>query len=223
MQRAARQSPRMFENPIIDWFSRTHFSVVPLLYVPASLALLWHSIQVGVGVGLTLILASAGFCAWTLAEYWLHRLFFHWIPKARWGERMHFLAHGVHHQWPHDELRLVMPPAVSIALFVTFLTLYVALLGQQGWAVHGGYVAGYVYYDLMHFYLHHGRPRSARLKQLRRHHLVHHFKTPNQRFGVSTRLWDIVFGTTGEGSAPSISPERHVTSDPDAAGQFRRS
>src|SRR5688572_16700944 len=137
MLRATPESPRMFESDFIDFFSRTHPIVVPLLYVPASAYLCWYSVQSqGIPVGTTAWLVVLGFIAWTLSEYWLHRLFFHWQPKGTWGERMHFLVHGVHHKWPHDRYRLVMPPAVSITLFVIFITLWVSLFGSYGWAFH---------------------------------------------------------------------------------------
>jgi len=187
----------MFDNDFVDYFSRTHFSVVPILYVPAVSLLVWYSIaRAEVSVSATAWLAVGGFFAWTFSEYWLHRTLFHWIPPGRIGERMHFLVHGVHHTWPRDKYRLVMPPAVSIGLFVFFLTFFLITLGTTyAWAFHAGYVLGYMYYDLMHYYIHHGRPRTEYGKRLRRHHMVHHFKTPTKRFGVSFKFWDYVFGT----------------------------
>lgn len=197
--RATSESPKMFDNTFVDAFSRTHFSVVPLLYGPAVGALLWYSVaRAGVNVTTSLVLAVLGFVLWTLAEYWLHRTFFHWVPNSAFGRRMHFIVHGVHHQWPNDKYRLVMPPAVSIALFFIFLGLYWWLMGRFAWAFHAGYVLGYGYYDLMHYYIHHGRPKSAYFKHLRRHHMVHHFKAPTSRFGVSWTLWDRIFGTFGQ-------------------------
>lgn len=197
MLKATPESPRMFRSDFIDFFSRTHFSVVPIMFVPASAWLLWYSVaRAGVSWVASLGLAIGGFLAWTLSEYWLHRTFFHWEPPGRWGERMHFLVHGVHHKWPNDRYRLVMPPAVSLTLFVVFLALFLLLLGwTYAWAFHAGYVVGYMFYDLMHYYVHHGRPKSAYLKRLRKHHMVHHFKTPHARYGVSSKFWDYVFRT----------------------------
>jgi sterol desaturase/sphingolipid hydroxylase (fatty acid hydroxylase superfamily) len=198
MLRATPDSPRMFESDFIDFFSRTHPVVVPLLYVPASTYLCWYSVRVQeVGVGLTALLVAAGLLSWTLCEYWLHRLFFHWVPKGAWGDRLHFLVHGVHHKWPHDRYRLVMPPAVSITLFVVFISLFVVVFGRYGWAFHAGYTVGYMYYDLTHYCLHHFRPTTAYGVRLKKHHMLHHFKDSDCRYGVSSKLWDYVFGTTG--------------------------
>src|SRR5688572_18795866 len=98
MLRATPQSPRMFENDFIDLFSRTHPVVVPIMFVPATLGLLWYSVaRADVGVLETAGLFVAGVLTWSFLEYWLHRTFFHWVPGGKWGERMHFLVHGVHH------------------------------------------------------------------------------------------------------------------------------
>ncbi len=191
-------SPPMFENPFIDRFSRTHPVTVPLLYVPATAVLLWWSVaRAGVPVGATAGLFFAGWLAWTLNEYWLHRTLFHWVPETSWGPRMHFFLHGVHHDWPRDPYRLVMPPAVSVTLFWLFLGFWVAVLGRAGWAMHAGFTFGYMVYDLTHYYLHHHKARWDWVKKLRRHHLIHHAPKAKHggKFGVSTTLWDHVFGT----------------------------
>ena len=189
----------MFQSDLVDFFSRTHWSAIPALFLPGAIVpfayglfhegLLWSS---------AVSVASAGFVTWTLVEYWLHRTFFHWHPGGTWGDRMHFWVHGVHHLWPHDRFRLVMPPAVGLSLYCLCLGIFHLLLGSRwAWCFHAGFVLGYVHYDLMHYYLHHGRPRHEYLKRLKRHHLLHHFKDDRSRFGVSNRGWDWVFGTEG--------------------------
>lgn len=197
MLKATPESPRMFESELVDFFSRTHPVVVPALFVPASGALLWYShVSGGTGFIESLTLFALGAFSWTFAEYWLHRTFFHWTPKFRWGSRMHFLVHGVHHDWPRDKYRLVMPPAVSLSLFFLFLAFFrVTLGGTYAWSFHAGFVIGYVFYDLTHYFVHHYNPKTKYFLQLKKHHMLHHFKDNNRRFGVSTRLWDRVFGT----------------------------
>lgn len=190
-------SPPMFENPFLDRFSRIH-PYCPLAFIPASGVLLWYGMaHAGIGAMASLGLAAGGFVVWTLTEYWLHRTFFHWIPDTAWGTRMHFLVHGVHHEWPGDRYRLVMPPAVSTTLFVAFLGLFWLLMGAAAWPFHAGFALGYVGYDMTHYYIHHHHPQQAWLRDLRRHHLMHH--APKSRhggkFGVSTTLWDHVFRT----------------------------
>jgi sterol desaturase/sphingolipid hydroxylase (fatty acid hydroxylase superfamily) len=197
MLKETPESPRMFESDLVDFFSRTHPAVVPILFVPASLYLTWYSVaRAGVGIFATLLLVAAGIATWSLMESWLHRTFFHWIPKLPWGERLHFLVHGVHHNWPKDKYRLVMPPAVSITVFWIFMVTDTMLLGwTYNWAFQAGLTVGYMTYDLTHYYIHHFNPKSRYGLALKKHHMLHHFKDSTRRFGVSSRFWDSVFGT----------------------------
>lgn len=212
----SNESPPMFESAFIDKFSRTHWSVVPILHIPAAMIVLTLGVVRGVSVPVSLGLAFGGFVAWTLTEYWLHRLFFHWTPGGKWGERMHFLVHGVHHRWPRDRYRLVMPPAVSIALFWIFIALFLGTMGDYGFAFHAGFALGYVYYDTMHYFIHHHSPRWEWQKKLRRHHLAHHSPKYQHdcKFGVSITIWDHVFGTYGMPAEPGV---RHRPEQAEAA------
>ncbi|HEV8247630.1 MAG TPA: sterol desaturase family protein [Polyangiaceae bacterium] len=189
----------MFESEFFDLFSRTHPIIVPALYVPGSLYLFYLSTTLGGrSVPFSIGLFITGFVTWTLVEYWLHRLFFHWQPGGKWGERLHFLVHGVHHTWPKDKYRLVMPPAVSITLYFTFGAIWYFLLGPRyGFGVHSGFVAGYMFYDLTHYWVHHFSPRTEYGRQLKKNHMLHHFKDPTTRFCVSNMVWDRWFGTSG--------------------------
>jgi sterol desaturase/sphingolipid hydroxylase (fatty acid hydroxylase superfamily) len=187
----------MFESDFIDFFSRTHWSIVPLLYVPAAIYLFWFGlVRADVSVVASLGLFVGGVLTWSIIEYWLHRTFFHWQPLGRWGERFHFLVHGVHHNWPKDKYRLVMPPAVSISLFWVFFGLFWLALGSRWvWPFHAGFVVGYMSYDVTHYYVHHYNPKTRYGLALKKHHMLHHFKDHSKRFGVSSMLWDYVFGT----------------------------
>ena len=186
----------MFENTLVDAFSRTPYQMVPLLFTPAAAWMVYLSRISHVGWLTTVGLAVAGFVWWTFLEYWLHRTLFHWTPKAAWGERFHFILHGVHHELPHDRYRLVFPAALSLGLFAVFFAIHWVALGTSAFAFHAGMTVGYMTYDLTHYYVHHGRAQSGRMRRLRQHHILHHFKAGHVgKFGVSTTLWDRVFGT----------------------------
>jgi sterol desaturase/sphingolipid hydroxylase (fatty acid hydroxylase superfamily) len=58
-----------------------------------------------------------------------------------------------------------------------------------------GFMIGYLVYDLIHYATHHYPIRGGFMKSLKRHHMKHHFKEPNLRFGVSSTVWDHAFGT----------------------------
>jgi len=71
-----RASPPMFESALLDRFTRVHPVVPVLIYVPAVAALVLTG-RLRVGTASTLGLVLAGYAFWTLTEYWLHRVVFH--------------------------------------------------------------------------------------------------------------------------------------------------
>ncbi len=205
----------MFKSNFVDFFSRTPAIVVPILFVPVCVWMFWYGLaRADVGIWSAMGLFGAGFVTWTLTEYWLHRTAFHWIPNASWGKQMHFLVHGVHHDWPKDKYRLVMPPAVSIALYFLFLGIFYALFGSYAWPFQTGFVIGYVVYDLTHYYIHHFTPKTKFGVNLKKHHMLHHYKYPDKAFGVSSRVWDSVFATT----VPAIHRKAATAPPPAVAG-----
>jgi dihydroceramide fatty acyl 2-hydroxylase len=127
----------------------------------------------------------------------LHRLVFHFEPDHGIGARMHWIIHGIHHEHPNDPMRLVMPPAVSIPLgALVFGALYVVLGKRYAPGVGAGFFAGYLAYDMLHYYVHHFRPRSRVGRALRERHMRHHFQDDTRGFGISAPYWDEVFGTS---------------------------
>jgi len=138
-----------------------------------------------------------GIFLWTLFEYVCHRFAFHWHPKTPFQRHAHFLGHGLHHITPEDELRLVFPPVISIPLAILFRMLFYFIfpLGV-GSASYGGFLFGYMAYESTHFLTHH-MPTGWWLKNRSHFHSKHHFDPVKQGkiFGVSSQLWDVVFGT----------------------------
>jgi sterol desaturase/sphingolipid hydroxylase (fatty acid hydroxylase superfamily) len=195
----------MFESDLVDFFSRVPGWVVPAIYGPVAAALAGYGVWSGQSALAVAAQFAAGWFAWTLMEYWLHRTLFHWVPRASWGEQFHFYLHGVHHKWFTDKYRLVMPPAASFAVaVVVYAALYTAGALLSGVAdpswIYGafsGIVMGYLVYDCAHYYIHHFKPRTAIGRALRAHHNKHHHnpKYAELKFGVSTTLWDHVFRT----------------------------
>jgi sterol desaturase/sphingolipid hydroxylase (fatty acid hydroxylase superfamily) len=188
----------MFENPLLELASRVHPAVPPLLYLPVVtvclvLAIGREHLAVPSVVGVFVL----GLVAWSLAEYLLHRFVFHFEPDTRWGRRLHFIIHGVHHDYPHDPMRLVMPPSVSVPLSFLIFLLFRLLLGPV-WSLpfFAGFLVGYLIYDMAHFHIHHHRSTNKLSLALRRYHYRHHFQQSDRGFGVTSSLWDRVFRTT---------------------------
>ena len=120
----------MFQNDLLDKLTRIHFSVPLFIFVPVILYFIYQSFFT---LGLTILAFGAylvfGLFIWTLTEYVLHRFVFHWCPPGKWGERIHFIFHGVHHDYPSDSKRLVMVPTVSIPLAALFFWLFRLMIG----------------------------------------------------------------------------------------------
>lgn len=159
----------------------------------------------------SLILAATGFglgfLAWTLIEYLLHRYVFHLLPDASYESKLkQFMVHGYHHEFPNDRMRLVAPLLLSVPIGIVIAAAYFALLGPFHWlSWFAGTAAGYIAYDWMHYYTHHFRPTTRLGRFLRRYHMEHHYKDSESHFGISSPLWDWVFGTAkSRGTAEDI-------------------
>jgi dihydroceramide fatty acyl 2-hydroxylase len=190
-----RASPRMFESDLMDRLSRVHPVVPPVLFGPA-IAVLFALGQEGTPPLEVIAWIAGGYLFWTLTEYWMHRLVFHFEPEEGLGARLHWIIHGVHHDHPNDPMRLVMPPSVSIPLAAGFVALFVTVLGQpSAWLFGAGFLSGYLAYDMTHYHVHHHSPRTRLGKLLRELHMRHHFQDDTRGFGVSAPFWDHVFGT----------------------------
>jgi len=147
---------------------------------------------------------AGGYAFWTLTEYWLHRIVFHFEPEKGIGARLHWIIHGVHHDHPNDPLRLVMPPAVSVPLAaIVFGLLYLIFGTSYAPGLGAGFFAGYLVYDMMHYYLHHFRPHGRLGRALRERHMRHHFQDDTRGFGISAPYWDEVFRTSSRAKRSS--------------------
>jgi len=190
-----KASPRMFKSDALDKLSRVHPSVPVIIFVP-TIGYLTITGATETGIAPAAGVFAAGWLFWTLTEYWLHRVVFHFDADNEWAHRFHFMIHGVHHDHPNDPMRLVMPPAASIPLASLFLVGFHAALPSGVWMVFaGGFLGGYLFYDMLHFHVHHHKPRTRLGRKLRELHMRHHFQDHDTGFGVSAPFWDSVFGT----------------------------
>ncbi|AGP37221.1 sterol desaturase family protein [Sorangium cellulosum] len=198
-ERTARPATcQMFETPLIERFSRIHPITPFAFWLPVLGYLGVRAAGFGVGLWSGLGLVLAGLFLWTFAEYVLHRYVFHYVGPRLWQRRMHFVLHGVHHDFPQDADRLVMPLGASIPLGAIFYMLFRAVFGPvPADPLFIGFSLGYLVYDGTHYAIHHFRMSSRWGKWIKRHHMVHHHTGERARWGVSSPLWDWVFGTMG--------------------------
>ncbi len=187
-------SPRVFENLVLDKLSRVHWTF-PLVYLPIAAWLIWQTPGDRSSVAIVACV-FAGYAIWTFMEYLFHRWIFHWEMPGKFGARLHFLLHGIHHVHPNDPLRLVMPPLMSVPMMLFAWPVATLLFGfELRYPGLAGFMVGYVIYDEIHFHIHHRPPRTKIEATLRRLHMLHHFRDPDRGYGVSAPWWDHVFGT----------------------------
>lgn len=200
MQSHSRPSPRLFEKDWMEWFTHVHPITPLLIWAPFVSYMLWRSFSADhLSVAAVGALGFLGLFVWTLTEYLLHRFVFHFKGETAFSAKIYRLIHGVHHEDPEDATRLVMPPFAGIAIGIGMYSTFRLILGPV-WVdpFFAFFIVGYLVYDYTHFAVHHFRPRTPLGRFIKQHHMHHHFVCPEACWGVSTPLWDYVFGTLEE-------------------------
>lgn len=188
-----REPIRLFETPLLERLTKARPTAILCVYVPVvALLLAWSAPALGWAAAAWAVL---GALVWTLFEYGMHRVVFHWPARSRWGRRLVFFMHGCHHADPEDPDRAVMPPAASIPLALACYGVAALLLpAPLRHAAFAGFLIGYLHYDLTHWACHQAR-MAGPLAGLKRHHLRHHYAGADGNYGVGSPVWDWVFGS----------------------------
>lgn len=210
----------VMSNPFFEkWFATSHWIMPGVWFIPVITVSLYSALTTeALSVPTVAGLFFAGALLWTLVEYCLHRWYFHLEPGTHPLRRyILFIAHGYHHEFPNDPGRLVAPPILSFPIAAFLVVLYSLILGVWWKPVFAGTVGGYLIYDWMHYYTHHGRPKSGWLKKMRKFHLEHHFKDHETRFGLSSPLWDVILGSMGTDKAHETALDENKERDTWAA------
>lgn len=188
---------RVFQNPVLHFFSRTHIAVPLVLFYSIGALACWYSVsyyRLDVTGTIALLLSGAFF--FTLIEYVAHRNLYHMgISGSPRKAKVQYLLHGFHHDHPRDKRRLALPPAVSLVLAAVFMGLFWLVMGVHGLAFGGGFMCGYASYLGVHYAVHMFPPPHNVLGVLWKHHNLHHYVGDTGGFGVSSPLWDLIFGT----------------------------
>ena len=139
----------------------------------------------------------AGFFSWTLIEYGLHRFVFHYKARSTAGKKFLYAAHLAHHENPRALNRLFSGLLISLPVAIVYFLVTWSVTGSLHATtyVFTGLASGYSCYEWLHFQAHHRRPRLRLFRYLRKYHLLHHYQTPRQRYGVTSPLLDLIFGT----------------------------
>ncbi|MCB0493780.1 MAG: sterol desaturase family protein [Cyclobacteriaceae bacterium] len=189
-------SKQLFKNPILEKLSRTHIAVPLIIFFVYSSGLIyWNVTHTSLSVGLSILMFIVGLLSFTWVEYLVHRYLFHMKTYTEVREKLQYTMHGVHHEFPKDKSRLAMPPLLSITISTLLLFLFRLVLGDLVFSFLPGFLVGYALYLAIHYMVHAYQPPKNILKFLWINHSIHHYKDGDGAYGVSSPLWDYVYGT----------------------------
>jgi sterol desaturase/sphingolipid hydroxylase (fatty acid hydroxylase superfamily) len=139
----------------------------------------------------------AGLLTWGLYEYAVHRWVLHREPKAEGFNLPGNLTHLRHHADPNSLQRLNVQLSESVPVCLVYVLAAWGLTGSWQAATHlfTGLIAGYFFYEYLDFKAHHGTSRGRLTRYFRKYHLQHHHFDATVRFGVTSPLFDYLFGT----------------------------
>ncbi len=187
---------KLFDNPVLEALTKAHPLVIWGMYIPILSFLLYKAhTAFGFSTGKVWGIFALGFFGWTLFEYFAHRFLFHMEPKSETGKKIAYILHGNHHHFPRDKQRLFMPPLPSIILASAIFGIMYLAMGSHAFMFFPGFMLGYLMYGSTHYAIHAWNPPVKWMKPLWRNHHLHHYKDQHRGFGVSTTIWDRVFGT----------------------------
>lgn len=192
----SKGTKQLFKNPVLEKLSRTHISVPLIIFFSYSGALLYWSVtHTSLSMGTTVAMFFIGMLAFTWVEYMTHRYLFHMGADTEERAKIQYTLHGVHHEFPKDKERLAMPPIVSITISTMLLFIFRLFLGDLVFSFLPGFLVGYAAYLSIHYMIHSFQPPKNFLKILWVNHSIHHYKKGEEVFGVSSPLWDYIYGT----------------------------
>jgi sterol desaturase/sphingolipid hydroxylase (fatty acid hydroxylase superfamily) len=161
----------------------------------AGALLYWSASHTSLSIWQTTAMFFLGVLAFTWVEYNVHRYVFHMSTYTALRKKMQYVAHGVHHEFPRDKDRLAMPPLLSITIATILLLFFRLVLGDLVFSFLPGFLVGYAGYLSVHYIVHAYQPPRNFFRRLWTNHSIHHYKDGDSIFGVSSPLWDYIYGT----------------------------
>ncbi|MFI5155070.1 MAG: sterol desaturase family protein [Chitinophagales bacterium] len=187
---------QLFRNNYLEMLTKTHPLVIWGIYLPIIIYFIFHGYSAfQFSAARISIIFLGGMLFWTLFEYIMHRFVFHLVAESDRAKKIIYVMHGNHHHFPRDRERLFMPPVPSLIIASVLFSLFYLLMGPIAFVFFPGFMLGYLMYGSMHYAIHAWNPPFKWMKPLWRNHHLHHYKNDHRGFGVSTTIWDRVFGT----------------------------
>jgi sterol desaturase/sphingolipid hydroxylase (fatty acid hydroxylase superfamily) len=187
---------QLFSHPALEMLTKAHPLVIWGIYLPVVTYLPYYAAsEYFFSLYREAFLFLTGMLFWTLFEYTMHRWVFHWVAESERARKFVYIMHGNHHHYPRDRERLFMPPVPSIIISSAIFGIMYLLMGTNAYVFFPGFLLGYLIYGTTHYAIHAWNPPMKWMKPLWRNHHLHHYKDEQKGFGVSTTIWDRVFGT----------------------------
>jgi sterol desaturase/sphingolipid hydroxylase (fatty acid hydroxylase superfamily) len=199
-----QNAPSLFKNKFLNKLTSSSPYTIITLYVLFSGFLIYTG-YTKYNLSLDTIIAFFifGVLSWTLAEYILHRFVYHKLKDATYDTGLHYLLHGIHHKYPNDQSKVILPIVPSIIVASILFGIFYLIFGIYVFAFVPGFLLTYLGYMLIH-YMVHTKPMPKKYNFFWKHHNIHHYQQHDRAFGVSTSLWDRVFGTMPEKNRKTI-------------------
>jgi sterol desaturase/sphingolipid hydroxylase (fatty acid hydroxylase superfamily) len=195
------EQPVLYSTQPFEWLSRyreINTMLIWIMYGMVVAAFIYLTVQKGMVWWLAALLFIAGAVTWTISEYILHRYALHFVRDSELSKRWHHFVHGKHHDIPRDLTFVTASPFVTIGPGLLFFAAFFLILGNTYiWPFYAGFGFGYMLYELTHHAIHKISKPPKPLRNLWQNHLLHHYQTPEKRFGVTNTFWDKIFGTEG--------------------------
>ena len=187
---------QIFRNQYLEYLTKTHPLVIWGLYLPIIILFLFYSAyKFEFSFLQIMLLFLGGIFFWTFFEYIMHRFVFHWTSDNSRIQRISYVMHGNHHEFPRDKQRLFMPPVPSIIISGIVFGIMYLFIQTYTFSFFPGFILGYLLYGSMHYAIHAWNPPFKWMKPIWRNHHLHHYKNDHKGFGVSSHFWDTIFGT----------------------------
>ncbi|PWJ44362.1 sterol desaturase family protein [Sediminitomix flava] len=187
---------QLFDNKLLEYLTHTHAYVPISIFLVGSIGMIFYGVYENLISPISCLAAFiSGWLLFTWVEYAAHRFVYHMPETTQFRKDLTYKFHGVHHDFPKDKSRLAMPPIVSTVLASLLFVMFTFLMGNWTYGFLPGFLTGYATYLLIHYIVHSYRPPKNFLRVLWVHHGIHHYKDPERAFGVSSTLWDHIYGT----------------------------
>jgi len=193
---------KIFDNKLLESLTAANHILPFVIFIPVILYFLIETIYF-IYIGLIeqslwlIALFFAALLLWTLIEYLGHRFVFHYKAKSKKIKKLLYIIHWAHHDYPNDPKRVVVSPIISIIAGLALYAISYILLGRYYASPFFCFIVTlYMIYDWFHYASHHLDFKNKYYQKIKQHHLLHHYKDPDNGFGFITTIWDHILKTT---------------------------